>query len=184
MVPVARSMKSQSAKWYIPRAPYKASMGQGHTWFSGSPDKGWKAKKTFNLLDTLIREIMNDGFNQDNIILFGFSMGGSLSLRYGLGMQYQLRGIIPVAAWVREPEELINSASMESKHTPILMIHGTDDSVVDHKKSITVAAEMKKNGFSIHLEIVSGGHIIGVYATNLIKQFIKTGRLENLDLAS
>ena len=184
MVPVARAMRIQSAKWYIPRAPYKASAGQGHTWFSGSPEKGWKVKKTFNLLDTLIKQVMNDGFDPDNIILFGFSMGGSLSLRYGLGMQCQLRGIIPVAAWVREPEELINSASMESKHTPILMIHGKDDSVVDHKKSITVAAEMKNNGFSIHLEIVSGGHIIGVYATNLIKQFIKTGRLENLDLAS
>ena len=184
MVPVARSMKIQSAKWYIPRAPYKASTGQGHTWFSGSPEKGWEAKKTFNLLDTLIQQVMNDGFDQDNIILFGFSMGGSLSLRYGLGMQFQLRGIIPVAAWVREPDELINSASMESKQTPILMIHGKDDSVVDHKKSITVATEMKNNGFSIHLEIVSGGHIISVYATNLIKQFIKTGRLENLDLAS
>ena len=184
MVPVARAMRIQSAKWYIPRAPYKASAGQGHTWFSGSPEKGWKVKKTFNLLDTLIKQVMNDGFDPDNIILFGFSMGGSLSLRYGLGMQCQLRGIIPVAAWVREPEELINAASMESKQTPILMIHGKDDSVVDHKKSITVAAEMKNNGFSIHLEIISGGHIIGVYATNLIKQFIKTGRLENLDLAS
>jgi len=184
MVPVAKAMRIQSAKWYIPRAPYKASAGQGHTWFSGSPEKGWKVKKTFNLLDTLIQQVMNDGFDQDNIILFGFSMGGSLSLSYGLGIQYQLRGIIPVAAWVREPEELINSASMESKQTPILMIHGKDDSVVDHKKSITVAAEMKNNGFSIHLEIVSGGHIIGVYATNLIKQFIETGRLENLHLAS
>ena len=184
MVPVARAMRIQSAKWYIPRAPYKASAGQGHTWFSGSPEKGWKVKKTFNLLDTLIKQVMNDGFDPDNIILLGFSMGGSLSLRYGLGMQCQLRGIIPVAAWVREPEELINSASMESKQTPILMIHGKDDSVVDHKKSITVAAEMKNNGFSIHLEIVSGGHIIGVYATNLIKQFIKTGKLENLHLAS
>ena len=184
MVPVAKAMRIQSTIWYIPRAPYKASAGQGHTWFSGSPEKGWKVKKTFNLLDTLIQQVMNDGFDQDNIILFGFSMGGSLSLSYGLGIQYQLRGIIPVAAWVREPEELINSASMESKQTPILMIHGKDDSVVDHKKSITVAAEMKNNGFSIHLEIVSGGHIIGVYATNLIKQFIETGRLENLHLAS
>ena len=184
MVPVARAMKIQSAKWYIPQAPYKASAGQGYTWFSGSPDKGWKVKKTFNLLDTLIKQVINDGFDQDNIILFGFSMGGSLSLRYGLEMHCKLRGIIPVAAWVREPEELINAASMESKQTPILMIHGKDDSVVDHKKSITVAAEMKNNGFSIHLEIVSGGHIIGVYATNLIKQFIETGRLENLHLAS
>ena len=184
MVPVARAMRIQSAKWYIPRAPYKASAGQGHTWFSGSPEKGWKVKKTFNLLDTLIKQVMNDGFDPDNIILFGFSMGGSLSLRYGLGMQCQLRGIIPVAAWVREPEELINSASMESKQTPILMIHGKDDSVVDYKKSIAAAAEIKNNGFFIHLEIVSGGHIIGIYATNLIKQFIETGRLENLHLAS
>jgi phospholipase/carboxylesterase len=184
MVPVARAMRIQSAKWYIPRAPYKASAGQGHTWFSGSPDNGWKVKKTFNLLDTLIQQVQNDGFDPENIILFGFSMGGSLSLRYGLGMQCQLRGIIPVAAWVREPEELINSASLESKQTPILMIHGKDDSVVDHKKSITAAAEMKNNGFSIHLEIVSGGHIIGVYATNLIKQFIETGKLDNLHLAS
>ena len=151
MVPVAKAMRIQSAKWYIPRAPYKASAGQGHTWFSGSPEKGWKVKKTFNLLDTLIQQVMNDGFDQDNIILFGFSMGGSLSLSYGLGIQYQLRGIIPVAAWVREPEELINSASIESKQTPILMIHGKDDSVVDHKKSINVTTEMKKNGFSIYL---------------------------------
>ena len=184
MVPVAKTMKIRSAKWYIPRAPYNASTGQGYTWFSGSHESGWKIKKSFNLLDKIVQQVQNDGFNQDNIILFGFSMGGSLSLRYGLEIQSQLRGIIPVAAWVRDPEELINSASMESKQTPILMIHGKDDSVVDHKKSITVAAEMKKNGFSIHLEIVNGGHIIGVYATNLIKQFIKTGRLENLDLVS
>ena len=184
MVPVAKTMKIRSAKWYIPRAPYKASTGQGYTWFSGSHESGWKIKKSFNLLDKIVQQVQNDGFNQDNIILFGFSMGGSLSLRYGLEIQSQLRGIIPVAAWVRDPEELINSASMESKQTPILMIHGKDDSVVDYKKSIAAAAEIKNNGFFIHLEIVSGGHIIGIYATNLIKQFIETGRLENLHLAS
>ena len=184
MVPVAKTMKIRSAKWYIPRAPYNASTGQGYTWFSGSHESGWKIKKSFNLLDKIVQQVQNDGFNQDNIILFGFSMGGSLSLRYGLEIQSQLRGIIPVAAWVRDPEELINSASMESKQTPILMIHGKDDSVVDYKKSIAAAAEIKNNGFFIHLEIVSGGHIIGIYATNLIKQFIETGRLENLHLAS
>jgi len=184
MVPVAKTMKIRSAKWYIPRAPYKASTWQGYTWFSGSHESGWKIKKSFNLLDKIVQQVQNDGFNQDNIILFGFSMGGSLSLRYGLEIQSQLRGIIPVAAWVRDPEELINSASMESKQTPILMIHGKDDSVVDYKKSIAAAAEIKNNGFFIHLEIVSGGHIIGIYATNLIKQFIETGRLENLHLAS
>ena len=184
MVPVAKTMKIRSAKWYIHRAPYNASTGQGYTWFSGSHESGWKIKKSFNLLDKIVQQVQNDGFNQDNIILFGFSMGGSLSLRYGLEIQSQLRGIIPVAAWVRDPEELINSASMESKQTPILMIHGKDDSVVDYKKSIAAAAEIKNNGFFIHLEIVSGGHIIGIYATNLIKQFIETGRLENLHLAS
>ncbi|GIS71182.1 MAG: hypothetical protein CM1200mP10_07590 [Candidatus Neomarinimicrobiota bacterium] len=72
--------------------------------FSGSLIRV-EGKKTFNLLIHSFK-IINEGFYQDNIILFGFSMGGSLSLRYGLGM-IQLRGIIPVRLGERT-EELIN----------------------------------------------------------------------------
>ena len=85
MVPVARAMKIQSAKWYIPQAPYKASAGQGYTWFSGSPDKGWKVKKTFNLLDGfLFKEVTQDDLAK---------VGNIEGMNIGICIRYQLIGL-------------------------------------------------------------------------------------------
>jgi predicted esterase len=183
MVPVAKSMKISNAKWYIPRAPYSASSGKGYTWFSGSPEKGWKTKKTFNLMDTLFQEIIDEGFSPNKIILFGFSMGASLSLRYGLSLDYSLKGIIPIAGYIRDTDELLDTSSIESKQTPILMIHGKKDSVVDYHNSINLSNLLKNNGFTSHAEIVESGHIISIPTSNLVKRFIETGSISNLELA-
>lgn len=183
MVPVAKSMKIPNAKWYIPRAPYDASSGKGYTWFSGSPENGWKTKKSFNLMDKLFNKIIDDGFLPNKIILLGFSMGASLSLRYGLTLGFTLKGIIPIAGVIRDIEDLLNTSSNQSKHTPILMIHGKKDSVVDYQKSVYLDDILQNNGFTSHLEIVEGGHIISLPSSRLVKEFINTGSTVNLQLA-
>ena len=183
MVPVAKSMKVPNAKWYIPRAPYNASSGKGYTWFSGSPETGWKSKKTFNLMDKIFNQIINDGFLPNKIILLGFSMGASLAIRYGLTLDVILKGIIPIAGMVRDTEELLDSSSIESKQTPILMIHGKKDSVVDYHNSINLAKILKDNGYTSHVEIVESGHIISIPTSRLVRSFIKTGSIEKINLA-
>ena len=183
MIPVAKSMKVPNAKWYIPQAPYEASSGKGYTWFSGSPESGWKTKKTFNLMDKLFERIIDDGFLPNKIILLGFSMGANLALRYGLKAGFKLKGIISIASVVRDINDLLNNSSTESKHTPILMIHGKKDSVVDYNESVHLADILKKNGFISHLEVVEGGHIISIPSSKLIKKFIKTGTVANLQSA-
>jgi len=183
MVPVAKSMKVPNAKWYIPRAPYNASSGKGYTWFSGSPETGWKSKKTFNLMDKIFNQIINDGFLPNKIILLGFSMGASLAIRYGLTLDVILKGIIPIAGMVRDTEELLDSSSIESKQTPILMIHGKKDSVVDYHNSINLGKILKNNGYTSHVEIVESGHIISIPTSRLVRSFIKTGNIEKINLA-
>ena len=183
MVPVAKSMKVPNAKWYIPRAPYNASSGKGYTWFSGSPETGWKSKKTFNLMDKIFNQIINDGFFPKKIILIGFSMGASLAIRYGLTLDVILKGIIPIAGMVRDTEELLDSSSIESKQTPILMIHGKKDSVVDYHNSINLGKILKNNGYTSHVEIVESGHIISIPTSRLVRSFIKTGSIEKMNLA-
>ena len=42
---------------------------------------------------------------------------------------------------------------------------------------------LKKNGFISHLEVVEGGHIISIPSSKLIKKFIKTGTVANLQSA-
>ena len=183
MVPVAKSMKVPNAKWYIPRAPYNASSGKGYTWFSGSPETGWKSKKTFNLMDKIFNQIINDGFLPNKIILLGFSMGASLAIRYGLTLDVILKGIIPIAGMVRDTEELLDSSSIESKQTPILMIHGKKDSVVEYHNSINLGKILKNNGYTSHVEIVESGHIISIPTSRLVRSFIKTGSIEKMNLA-
>ena len=183
MVPVAKSMKVPNAKWYIPRAPYNASSGKGYTWFSGSPEIGWKSKKTFNLMDKIFNQIINDGFFPNKIILLGFSMGASLAIRYGLTLDVILKGIIPIAGMVRDTEELLDSSSIESKQTPILMIHGKKDSVVEYHNSINLGKILKNNGYTSHVEIVESGHIISIPTSRLVRSFIKTGSIEKINLA-
>ena len=183
MVPVAKSMKVPNAKWYIPRAPYNASSGKGYTWFSGSPETGWKSKKTFNLMDKIFNQIINDGFLPNKIILLGFSMGASLAIRYGLTLDVILKGIIPIAGMVRDTEELLDSSSIESKQTTILMIHGKKDSVVDYHNSINLGKILKNNGYTSHVEIVESGHIISIPTSRLVRSFIKTGSIEKINLA-
>ena len=183
MVPVAKSMKVPNAKWYIPRAPYNASSGKGYTWFSGSPETGWKSKKTFNLMDKIFNQIINDGFLPNKIILLGFSMGASLAIRYGLTLDVILKGIIPIAGMVRDTEQLLDSSSIESKQTPILMIHGKKDSVVDYHNSINLGKILKNNGYTSHVEIVESGHIISIPTSRLVRSFIKTGSIEKINLA-
>ena len=183
MVPVAKSMKVPNAKWYIPRAPYNASSGKGYTWFSGSPETGWKSKKTFNLMDKIFNQIINDGFLPNKIILLGFSMGASLAIRYGLTLDVILKGIIPIAGMVRDTEELLDSSSIESKQTPILMIRGKKDSVVEYHNSINLGKILKNNGYTSHVEIVESGHIISIPTSRLVRSFIKTGSIEKINLA-
>ena len=183
MAPVAKSMNVPNAKWNIPRAPYNASSGKGYTWFSGSPETGWKSKKTFNLMDKIFNQIINDGFFPNKIILLGFSMGASLAIRYGLTLDVTLKGIISIAGMVRDTEELLDSSSIESKQTPILMIHGKKDSVVDYHNSINLAKILKNNGYTSHVEIVESGHIISIPTSRLVRSFIKTGSIEKMNLA-
>ena len=182
MVPVAKSMKVPNAKWYIPQAPYEASSGKGYTWFSGSPESGWKTKKTFNLMDKIFDKIIDDGFLPNKIILFGFSMGASVSLLYGLRLSFLLKGIISIAGYIRDTDKLLNTSSIESKQTPILMIHGKKDSVIDYHNSINLDNLLVTNGFRSHLEIVDSGHIISIPTFKLVKKFIKTGSIPNMEL--
>ena len=63
------------------------------------------------------------------------------------------------------------------------MIHGKKDSVVDYNESVHLADILKKNGFISHLEVVEGGHIISIPSSKLIKKFIKTGTVANLQSA-
>ena len=60
--------------------------------------------------------------------------------------------------------------------------------IIEHVEDVNLFLKvcskfLKKNGFISHLEVVEGGHIISIPSSKLIKKFIKTGTVANLQSA-
>jgi len=173
MVPVAKSMKLEHTKWYMPRAPYKADTGGGYTWFSGSDEIGWKYEKTFELTSTLISHALEDGFAPKNIYLIGFSMGAGLSLHVGLRLDVSIGGIIPIAGFIRNPKRLFNNATQISRQTPILILHGTEDEIISVEDGKKAHDLLNENGYCVHMETYKADHKIPLQSGKIIQGFIK-----------
>lgn len=172
MVPVAKSMNLEDTKWYIPRAPYKADVGKGFTWFSGNDAVGWEYAKTFELTTTLISQVLEDGFNPKDIYLIGFSMGAGLCLHVALRLDFAIGGIIPIAGFIRNPDRLFNDATDVSRQTPILILHGTEDEIVKPELGEEAYTLLKDHGYCVHHETYKVPHKIPLRAGKLIQDFM------------
>ncbi len=172
MVPVAKSMKLEHTKWYMPRAPYKADIGSGYTWFSGSDEIGWTFDKTFELASTLIFQVLDDGFAPKDIYIIGFSMGAGLSLHVGLRLDFPIGGIVPIAGFIRNPDRLFNHATHISRQTPILVLHGTEDEIITVENGKIAHDLLNDNGYCVHMETYKADHKIPLRSGKLIQGFI------------
>lgn len=177
MVPVAQSMRLQDTKWYMPRAPYKADVGEGFTWFSGSDEKGWKYEKTFALTTALISQVLEDGFAPKDIYLIGFSMGAGLCFHVALRLDFAIGGIIPIAGFIRNPESLFKDATDISRQTPILILHGTEDDIITVDKGQKAHNLLNEHGYCVRMETYKAPHKIPLRAGTIIKDFIKDNEL-------
>ncbi|MBT3216181.1 MAG: prolyl oligopeptidase family serine peptidase [Candidatus Marinimicrobia bacterium] len=180
MVPVAKTMRINDAAWYIPRAPYASSSGNGYTWFSGSDEEGWKYKKSFSLLNNLMSKIRDDGFSNDSIYLVGFSMGASLALEFALRVKYQIGGIIPIAGFIKDEVRLKSDATKASRTTPILILHGEKDDIVHPESGQKTYDFLSEQGYCVKLITFRGGHKIPFSAGEAINTFIS----EQINFAS
>ena len=61
MEPVAKSLRLPDTKWVIPQAPYKSDKS-GFTWFDGNDESGWKYKDSFITINSLIHDLIDQGF--------------------------------------------------------------------------------------------------------------------------
>ncbi|MBC8346839.1 MAG: dienelactone hydrolase family protein [Candidatus Marinimicrobia bacterium] len=170
--PVAKMMNINDAKWFFPRAPYKADSGTGFSWFSGTDETGWEIEKTRDGIHQLLEEIKLEGFPPENIFLIGFSQGASLAMEIGLRLPYAIGGIIPIAGFIKFIDVLENESTEESKGTPILLLHGNQDEIIYVKASEKAHDYFKERGNSVHFERYDAGHKIPRRTGPIVRKFI------------
>ncbi len=171
--PLVYSVNLKTAKWFFPRAPYRAERRFGYSWFGGNDKTDWQYQQTWTGLHQLIDSIQKEGFPGNRIFLLGFSQGACLVMEFGLRLNFPLGGLIPIAGFINNPEKLRKDMTAESAKTPVLLLHGTEDTVVTPDGSKTAFKFLVQHGNPVHLEWYPSGHKIPVKAGAVIKDFVQ-----------
>ena len=170
--PVAKMMNIDDAQWFFPRAPYKADSGKGYSWFSGTDETGWDIEKTRVGIHQLLADVRSNGFSPKNIFLIGFSQGASLAMEIALRLPFAIGGIVPIAGFIKFRDTLSNEATKESKATPVLLLHGSQDEIIHVIASEKAHDFFKERGNPVYFKRYDGGHKIPKRTGPIVKSFI------------
>lgn len=95
----------------------------------GQPDEpGIRAAE--EQIIALIERENERGIAAENIVLAGFSQGGSLALHTGVRYKETLAGIMGLSTWLPLASKVADELSEANKKTPLFMGHGSFDPVI------------------------------------------------------
>jgi len=157
--------------WEFPEAPYKAKKG-GHSWFKGNKKQGWENNQSLSLLENLIVKKHKKGIKHQNIFVLGFSQGGCMALELIKKQNFSLGGVITIGGFIRDKNTFSKDITIQSKRTPVMIIHGKRDDIINHKESDIIENLLKSQGFKTDLKKFSCGHKIPLEAKDSILSFL------------
>jgi len=125
-------------------------------------------------INTIIEREINKGIAPERIILAGFSQGGSLALHTGLRFNQALAGILCLSGYLclRQVLEVQRQAVQQS--TPIMMMHGVDDPVVDCSLGKHSYIKLLKENLNVSWMEYHMQHTVCHEQLGDIRQFIST----------
>ena len=148
-----------------PNAPIPFELGPGQTGFGWmTPRGGGTPEETANS-EQLLSEFFDTIFEQFNIqpgqaFLLGFSQGGGMTYRCGLGRADKFAGLAALSATLPDSDDLLARLPSERKQ-PIFIAQGRYDQMVSEDTAHSAKAFLESNGYSpdFHLYDLSLIHI-------------------------
>ncbi|MDM9644841.1 prolyl oligopeptidase family serine peptidase [Rhizobium sp. S163] len=174
LMPLASSWRASlpEMRFVAPDAPMHHRYG--HQWFSteGNPLDPARILAARNAFDDLITDVVHrEGFDDrhDRIAFVGVSQGAIMGLdavasgRWKVGAPVAFSGLLP-------PQPV----SSASKSTPVLLVHGENDTTIPPMASRLAAAQLGTAGFKVELDIERGtGHTISSAGAQKALSFLK-----------
>jgi phospholipase/carboxylesterase len=138
--PIVPDLNMPNTRFIFPHAPHKPiTMNNGYemrAWYDlfglslqhQQDEAGMREMQ--NRIEGLIAIEVAQGITESNIVLAGFSQGGAMALFTALRHPKKLGGILALSTYVCLKEKLAEEANPANKDVPILMAHGSFDSVI------------------------------------------------------
>ena len=121
----------------------------GYSWYDLPPDQLPGILRSRRLLEAVMEELVQQGFDLSRCFLFGFSQGCLMTLEFGGRYSRKLAGYIGVSGYVFDWERLLQEANPEVMNGEWLVTHGAHDDVLPVETTREQIRQLKEGGFKI-----------------------------------
>ena len=130
-------------------------------------------RESGRIVSSYIEQEKSRGIAASRIVIAGFSQGGAVALHSGTRYAESLAGILALSTYLPLRGQLAAEASAANKATPILMCHGTQDSVVPHPLGEFSRDILKDAGYSVEWRSYPMPHSVCIEEVNDISQWLQ-----------
>ena len=176
LAPIGKLWRSAlpRASFVAPDAPFTS--GYGYQWFSldgitpeNRPARVAAAREAF---DTVLQKILSEhglSGHPERVALVGFSQGSMMALDALASGRWAFGAVVAFSGRLASPAPLAPALA-----TPVLLIHGDDDSVILSAESETAAAALRQLGVATSLHILPGvDHCISPEGARIALAFLR-----------
>ena len=122
-------------------------------------------------MTTLFEHVQNQlRFAPRRVVVLGFSQGVSMAYRLLCSQRLPLAGLIACGGDL--PPDVLDNLSAVN-HTPILLAHGNDDSIVPRREADNAEKILQAKGFVVDKYVFPGGHAIPYFVSDKIIEWMK-----------
>ncbi len=131
---LAPAIEQQGYVYACPNAPITFELGQGRQGYGWMPPRGAATPEDILRAEGLLHGFFEEVFEQLKVapgqtLLLGFSQGGGMTYRCGLGRPDTFAGLVALSASLPDPEALKEQLPPD-RNQPIFVAHGRLDPLV------------------------------------------------------
>jgi phospholipase/carboxylesterase len=153
-----------------PNAPIAFDLGGGQLGYGWMSPRGLATPEEVQEAETFLNGFFEEVFEQFKVtpgqaILMGFSQGGGMTYRCGLGRSDPFAGLVALSASLSDPKEL-EARLPEDRSQPIFVAHGRFDPMVPAERAQAALEFLEGAGYRPDYHEYDMGHEISVDVLN------------------
>ncbi|MBD1905864.1 alpha/beta hydrolase [Funiculus sociatus GB2-A5] len=163
-----------SYQFLVPNAPSThPQMSSGRAWYYFQEQQNGLEQSKTQLTDWLKSLESTTGVPLSRTILMGFSQGGAMTLDVGLNLP--LAGLVVLSGYLHP----ISQPSKQG-YPPVLIVHGTKDTVVPLSAAQKARDTLTALGVSVQYHEFNMGHVILPEVLGVVRNFVTTNTQSSL----
>ncbi len=165
-----------------PNAPERSAVNPfGYQWFpipwmdgASEAEMHDSFQRSAADIDAYLDQVLTDeGIDQSNLVLFGFSQGTMMGLHVAPRRSGSLAAVVGFSGRLLNPSRLAEEAI---SRPPVLLVHGDQDEVVPYESLPEANGALAAAGFKVHTHVMKGvGHGISPDGLEVALGFVRGG---------